>query len=313
MNETLKKFFDLNEELIKQNFKIYMNALSTYRENIKYVYFDDKTNILSYEFTFKIYNNINLSKEELKALFVKEKNPKIKNIGEGMDSNKKINFLYDNMNSMNKSMIQCWWILLWHDLWNLNKFFKGYAKPNKTTSTFNVYQSDNIALNYELYKDRKELEKLITKENKWKYFKKRKLFESIWTMLDKIKSREEIEKRYNTLSPEERQLLDVDDDLLPSSYFGSPKSSKKKSLHTFFANKKNKEQLELQSTTSPFNKISDLKTEVIHVQSAEMRSPTEVEHFIDKKDDYLADIENLVDKKDVLDELVEEEKKNEDF
>ena len=320
MNENLKKFFDLNKVVIEKNLEIYMKTLSTYRENIRYVYFEDKTNTLSYEFTFKIYNDITLSKEDLKNLFLKEKNPQIKEIGEKMETNPKIHFLFDYMSRMNESMMHCWWILFWHDLWNLNKFFKDFTKPDKFTTIFNVHKQNNIAQKYEEFKDRTSLVVLITNEKKWKYFNKRKLFESILTMLGKIKSREEIEKRRMTMSPEDRRLNEMDDGNMESSSFadrkGSPKAGNTK--NKFFSmfspkSKTKKNEIEEQSPTSLLNNsnILEMKTGIIHIQSAEERSPTEGERLINNSNpqDFITDIENIVNKKDALDEFVDEENK----
>ena len=322
MTQNLEKFFELNADIIQNNLPKYKEKLATYRKNIKHVYFDDKENTLSYELTFKIYNEITLTKEQLKDLFLKEKNPEIKKIGENIDKNEKIQSLYNFMTKMSESMSQCWWILFWHDLWNLNKFFKGYAKSPKTNdqSHFNVYKDDNIAQEYEKYKDADALKKLLISENKFKYFTKRNLFQNILTMLDKIRSKDDIQKAINNLSENDRRILELDDyGDLESGYsrLYSPKGKgssspigKGKGRGFFSKHQKKKtdgQTLEsLEAGTQSRGNSPDLKTSVIQIHSAGNKISTEDENLISKGKE---------GEKDVLDELVEkfveEEKKNE--
>lgn len=342
----LDQFFEKNSQLINENLPKYKEKLSIYRENFKFVYFEDKANVLSYEFTFKIYNDMSLSKNDLKELFLREKNIDIKKIGEDMERNQQINSLYDFLGQMSKSMPQCWWILFWHDLWNLNKYFKGYAKPAKlsTKSKFNVYNNNNIAQEYDHFKESANLTNLIVQERKMDYFKKRKLFENIFKMLERIKSKEEILQKIMALSPEDRKLIQMDDenDLETGGYSKnySPKSNRFKSKGKKNSRKSPTRTLDNESLgNSPFNtiKIQELKTDILNIQRSEIRSPSEGQNLI-SKDDHIREelksptegenlmskedpigedyIENLIKEDDNLDKLAEElknkEKENQD-
>lgn len=324
MNDTLTDFFFKNKDLVEKSYKEYMETLKTYRENIKFVYFDDKTNCLSYEFTFKIYNDISLSKEALKELFLKEKNQNIQNIGKDMDNNPKISNLFGYMNLMEKSMDQCWWVLFWYDMWILNKYFKGYAQPAqyRNISKFNVFLSDNIAENYELYQDKKELTRLLNSEEKMKFFKKRKLFDNIFVMIEKMKAKQLILDKMASMTEEERNLYFNDD-----GEFGATISRQNSSLLKRFTSKLKMKTRDLDENTSPRSRdlATPLSINIRPVPQNEPRTPLERQRLLETEQNNntnqketlsplspqdLNDIENLIrEQNDQILEVDEEEKK----
>lgn len=328
MNNDLQDFFIKNKDLIVETYTKYKETLKIYRDNIRFVYFDDKTGCLSYEFTFKIYNDITLTKDALKELFLKEKNNDIQKIGQDMDNNPKITNLYGYMELMNKSMKQCWWVLFWYDLWILNKYFKGYAQPAKfkNTSKFNVFLPDNIAENFQQYENKKDLKRLLESEGKMKFFKKRKLFESIFVMIEKMEAQQLIHNKLNSMTEEERLLHEslIDDVSSPLSRQKSP------SLFQSFSRKFKTKTKDFDENSSPKSRdlptALSIKIQPAHQTSSENKTPTEGQRLLETdptnnnnhnketmsplSPQEMNDLENLLrDQKDQILEVDEEEKK----
>ena len=185
-----------------------------------------------------------------------------------------------------------------------------------------MFLSDNIAENYELYQDKKELTRLLNSEEKMKFFKKRKLFDNIFVMIEKMKAKQLILDKMASMTEEERNLYFNDD-----GEFGATISRQNSSLLKRFTSKLKMKTRDLDENTSPRSRdlATPLSINIRPVPQNEPRTPLERQRLLETEQNNntnqketlsplspqdLNDIENLIrEQNDQILEVDEEEKK----